>query len=328
MVRGTQGKTRSNLSARKADGKIQSDNHPVSLTKEWARLPQWEQEIRLLLFLSFTMPHVGPPSGIVDTGAIKSVFRADSADKNPWIDPATVRIHPYVKDKYLYSADHQQTAEALASCALHQQSGRLRVYPPVLISVDRFRSGGLFTQAYKSVNELIGTFEEVISDRLEQLRNQSETIEPDPANLQAIIASRIPTKLRVELASLARNEIDIAWLFSVFFYAANASLEMLAFYRSLEERQADLRAKIRIEKRSLRSHMAYWKQRLRPDAFERLEMEVGEILASFDLILQPSDQEVREYRRLLGIYRRGIKIDQQGFWTNLVGWAVPQLTPT
>ena len=127
------------------------------------------------------------------------------------------------------------------------------------------------------------------------------------------------------LRALTKQKVELVPVYATLRHSGAAFLTALTYYRDLEGRQRTLRARIRREKQSVRSHLTYWKTRVRPDTFAGLEREAGEILASLDVIRYPNDQAVAAYRRRLGIYRGGTQPGRHHFWTYLIGWTVKRI---
>ncbi len=296
---------------------------PAPHESELFKLPQWEKELRLLFSLSHVlMPSMMPPTGVIDTSDRVNPGSYDRPTERldrRFLDPAALRIHPYVRQKYL--------AALIAGWIIQQppphESGRSsRVYPVQFIAPEKFLAEGLFVWPYKNPSDVIIEVAETIWGQSRDWRAHPEGLEKALPQTEPL---RLPGPLRTELARLAGLGIDVPLVYGTLYYSGIALLQALSFYRELEERRQALRATIRQDKRSLHSHLRYWRLRLRPDAFERLEMEAKEVLGSLERIQHPTDDAVRTYRRQLGIYRKGTNAAKQGFWTPLIGWAIRQL---
>jgi hypothetical protein len=296
---------------------------PASHEPTFLAIPQWEKELRLLFSLPHVfMPVMAPPTGVIDTrGRVDPGPDDRPGDRRSsrFLDPAAFRIHPYVREKYL--------APLIASWIVQQppphEPGRSsRVYPAQFISSEKFLAEGLLVWPYKGARDVIVQVAETIWGQLQDWRAHPDGLEQ---TLPHTKPRHLPRFLRTELARLADLGIDVPQLYGTIHYSGTAMLHALSFYRELEQRRHALRATLRQDRQSLRSHLRYWRLRLRPDAFERIEIETKEILDSLERIRHPTDDAVRAYRRQLGIYRRGTDAAKQGFWTPLIGWAIRHL---
>ncbi len=296
---------------------------PVPRESEISQLPQWEKELRLLFSLSHVlMPAITAPTGIVDTSGRCDPSLRDRAvetSERRFIDPTTVQIHPYVRQKYL--------ADQIAAWASAQPPPRAegtsrlsRVYPAMLISAEAFAAGGVLAWPYESADHLIADVAEVIEGQLRDWRAHPNAFEKSIPQTAAI---RLSPLLRAQLARLAGLVVDVPLIYSTIYFSGTALLQAIAFYEELERRRRALRREIRKDKQSLRLHLRAWTPlRCDPDTFEHLQRHKGEIFHSLDLIYQPTEEAVRTYRRKFGI---SLRKEQPAFWSPLIRWTVKRL---
>jgi len=266
------------------------------------------------------MPSITPPTAIIDTSGGRSRHNPDCAGEQRFIDPTTVRIHPYVRQRYL--ADQIAAwASAQPPPRAEETAGRVsRAYPAMLISAEAFAAGGVLAWPYESATHLIMDVAELIGGQLADWRANQESFDRSVPHTAGIRLSR---PLRVQLIRLARLGIDIPRIYGTVYFSGTALLRAQAFYEELERRRRALRREIRKDKQSLRVHLRAWiPPRCDPDTFERLQRHKKEIFDSLDVIYQPTERGVREYRRKLGVSPRKA---QPAFWTSLIRWTVKHL---
>ncbi len=294
----------------------------------WRQLPQWEKELRLLRYLLDRMPLNVPVSQIVDTSDLPNVLRGEDPGRlgprlhQPFRDPST--LHPYVFKRYVEPLSGERNRPR-AVPTTDTKRKELPTYPPVLLSPEHFRDGGAFSFPYHRPADVLSEADQLVENHLVDIRAPGREIRAAAyrgQDLQSVKQIRISNALRGALEASVKKGMDAPRLYGTLFYAGTGFLTALSYYRQFEKSQADLRARVRKEKRSLRSHLAYWRDRLQPENFARLEAEAQEIQRALEAIRQPDDDAVKAYRRRLGIYRGGAKPGQHHFWTSLIGWAV------
>lgn len=292
---------------------------PVPRKPETFELPQWEKELRFLFSLSHVlMPAITAPTGIVDTSGRCDPSLRDRAvetSERRFIDPTTVQIHPYVRQKYL--ADQMAAWASAQPSPRPEGTSRLsRVYPAMLISTEAFAAGGVLVWPYESADHLIADVAEVIEGQLRDWRTHQGSVPPTAA-------IRLSTPLRAQLARLAGLGVDVPLIYGTIYFSGTALLRAMAFYEELERRRRALRREIRKDKQSLRLHLRAWTPpRCDPDTFEHLQRQKDEIFHSLDLIYQPTEEAVRTYRRKFGI---SLRKEQPTFWSPLIRWTVKHL---
>src|SRR5262245_5161184 len=161
------------------------------LRAKWARLPQWEREVCLMIYLAnVMMPCMRRPSGLIDNSGLAEPEKHFWPSNDPWksnhpfVEPSDVRIHPYVKKKYISGSRAQSTpSERIEGHKL------LPVYSPILVSREKFRAGGCFIRPYETANDVIRYVDGLVSGHLNQWRPNLEA--PHDFALESVMAWRI-----------------------------------------------------------------------------------------------------------------------------------------
>ena len=249
---------------------------PQALREWWRQCSPPEKELRALCFLLDRNPLIAPVHSVVDTTDSEVdappawVAAHVSPDfYRPFRDPEALDLHPYVREQYLTSRAHD-TPQTSPDLAPKPDVVQLRSFPPIVFHPDHFDAGGAFTWAYAGPRDVVQDSAHLVAGHLGDLRDptlKGFASAYSVADLQLLKAIRVPRVVMTVLRALTKQKVELVPVYATLRHSGAAFLTALTYYRDLEGRQRTLRARIRREKQSVRSHLTYWKTRVRPDTF-------------------------------------------------------------